>query len=54
MKNFITRTVGISLITLASGFAADTATVQDAVKLAPEAFKLLLENERVRVVMVYK
>ena len=50
MKNFVSRLVGISVVTLASGFAAEPVAVRDAVKVAPEAFKVLLENERVRVV----
>ncbi len=51
MKNLTLLTVSIALITLLV-FAMPVVRAQDMVKVAPKNCKVLLENDRVRVVRV--
>jgi len=52
MKPLLHHTVGILLATVVSVVAAKTALAQDPVKLEPNTYKVLLENDRVRVLEV--
>src|SRR5919108_6572660 len=49
MKNLTHFITGVLLATLMLGFVARTTIAQDVVKVAPEAYKVLFENDRVRV-----
>jgi len=49
MKNLTYLIMGVLLATLALVFATKTVMAQDPVKVAPEIYKVLLENDRVRV-----
>ncbi len=49
MKNSRHVGMGVVCAALVLLFAAGTARAQDAVKVAPNNFKVLLENDRVRV-----
>jgi len=49
MKNSARIMVGVLVVALFVVFGAGTALAQDPVKVAPNNFKVLLENERVRV-----
>jgi quercetin dioxygenase-like cupin family protein len=49
MRNLTHIIVGVLLVTLTLVFATKPAMAQDVVKVAPEAYKVLLENDRVRV-----
>jgi quercetin dioxygenase-like cupin family protein len=42
--------LGASLVTVAFAFSSKVASAQDPVKLAPQQYKLLLENDRFRVI----
>ncbi|MBI2486696.1 MAG: cytoplasmic protein [Deltaproteobacteria bacterium] len=48
MKNILYLVIGILAISILV-FVTKTATAQDVVQAAPEQFKVLLENEHVRV-----
>jgi beta-alanine degradation protein BauB len=49
VKNTRRVVLGVLLVTLALCLAAATASAQDPLKVAPNNFKVLLENEQVRV-----
>jgi len=49
MKNLTQFIMGVLLATLMVVFLTNTAVAQDPVKVAPEHYKVLLENDRVRV-----
>jgi quercetin dioxygenase-like cupin family protein len=49
MKNLPHLIMSLLLTTLILVFVAKTATAQDVLKVAPEQFKVLLENDKVRV-----
>ena len=49
MKNLTHLIMSVLLATLALFFVTKTAMAQDVVKVAPESYKVLLENDRVRV-----
>ncbi len=49
MKNSRRMLMGVMFATVALLFLAGTALAQDPVKVAPTNFKVLLENDRVRV-----
>ena len=52
MKTSTPLTMGVLLVTLALIVATKTAMAQDQVKVAPNNTKVLLENDRVRVLDV--
>jgi quercetin dioxygenase-like cupin family protein len=52
MKNIIHLLTGVLVATLGLVFATETVMAQDAVKVAPNVYKVLLENEQVRVLDV--
>jgi quercetin dioxygenase-like cupin family protein len=49
MKNLTRLVSGVLLAVLMLGYVTKTAMAQDVVKVAPEQYKVLLENDRVRV-----
>ncbi len=49
MKNLTHLIMGVLLATLALVFITKTVMAQDPVKVSPEIYKVLLENDRVRV-----
>ena len=49
MKNLTHLIMSVLVATLALVFVTKTAIAQDVVKVAPESYKVLLENDRVRV-----
>ncbi len=49
MKNLTHLIMSLLLTTLILVFVAKTAMAQDVLKVAPEQFKVLLENDKVRV-----
>ncbi len=49
MKNWARMVMGILIPALVLVFAVGTALAQDPLKVAPNNFKVLLENDRVRV-----
>ncbi len=49
MKNSTHIFIGVLLATLALVFVTKAAVAQDPVKVSPEIYKVLLENDRVRV-----
>ena len=49
MKNLTYLIIGVLLATLMLVAVTKTAMAQDVVKVAPESYKVLLENDRVRV-----
>ena len=51
MKN-LTLIIGFVLTSLMLVFVTKTAMAQDVVKVAPEHYKVLLENDKVRVLEV--
>ena len=52
MKNLTQFIMGVLLATLMVVFLTNTAVAQDPVKVAPEHYKVLLENDRVRVLEI--
>jgi beta-alanine degradation protein BauB len=52
MKTLTHLTAGVLLASLVLVFGPKTATAQDMVKVAPNTTKVLLENDRVRVLEV--
>jgi quercetin dioxygenase-like cupin family protein len=50
MKHFTRLSLSVLFATLVLGFTSKTAMEQDAVQVAPQQYKVLLENDRVRVV----
>src|SRR5713226_8949051 len=49
MKNCLRMILGVLFVTMALCLTAATGRAQDPVKVAPENFKVLLENDQVRV-----
>src|SRR6201988_2980961 len=49
MKNLTHLITGVLLITLMLGLVTKPTLAQDVVKVAPEAYRMLFENDRVRV-----
>jgi len=49
MKHFARLSISVLFATLVLGFTLQTAMAQDVVQVAPQQYKVLLENERVRV-----
>lgn len=52
MKNVIHLTIGVLMAALVLAFVAKTAGAQDMVKVAPTMCKVVLENDKVRVIEV--
>ncbi len=52
MKNVIHLTLGVLLVALVWSLAPETASAQDMVAVAPTMCKVLLENDKVRVIEV--
>ena len=52
MKNVIHLTIGVLLAALVLVFATKPAVAQDPAKVASNVYKMLLENDRVRVLEV--
>ena len=50
MEHFTRLSISVLVATLGLGFASKTVRAQDVVQVAPQQYKVLLENERVRVV----
>ena len=50
MKHLTRLSMGVLCTTLVLGFASQTTMAQDVVQVAPQQYKVLLENERVRVI----
>jgi len=49
MRNLTNLVMGVLVVAMMSVVVTKTAMAQDAVKVAPESYKVLLENDRVRV-----
>jgi beta-alanine degradation protein BauB len=49
MKNLTHLLIGVLLVTLVLVFATKPTTAQDPAKVAPNNYKVLLENDRVRM-----
>ena len=49
MKNSTHFVITVLLATLALTIAADTSIAQDSIEVSPHTYKVLLENDRVRV-----
>ena len=49
MKNLTNLVMGVLVVAMMLVVVTKTAMAQDAAKVAPESFKVLLENDRVRV-----
>ncbi len=49
MKNLTNLVMGVLVVAMMSVVVTKTAMAQDAAKVAPESYKVLLENDRVRV-----
>jgi len=49
MKNLTNLVMGLLVVAMMSVVVMKTVMAQDAVKVAPESYKVLLENDRVRV-----
>ena len=52
MKKSVYVTLGVLVVSLGLAFGAGTAMAQDLAKLSPQDVKVLLENDRVRVLEV--
>ena len=52
MKNLVYIIMSVLLATVALGFAPKTATAEDLVKVMPEDVKVMVDNDRVRVLDV--
>ncbi len=52
MKKSVYLSLGVLVVTLALAFGAWTVMAQDFAKISPEDVKVLLENDRVRVLEV--
>nr|NIP31626.1 hypothetical protein [Candidatus Dadabacteria bacterium]NIQ16433.1 hypothetical protein [Candidatus Dadabacteria bacterium] len=49
IKNLTNLVMGVLVVAMMLVVVMKTAMAQDAVKVAPESYKVLLENDRVRV-----
>ena len=49
IKNITNLVMGVLVVAMMSVVVTKTAMAQDAAKVAPESYKVLLENDRVRV-----
>jgi quercetin dioxygenase-like cupin family protein len=50
MKHFTRLSISMLFVTLVLGVTSQTAIAQDVVQVAPQQYKVLLDNERVRVI----